>query len=232
MCTVTFLPLSDTDFVLTSSRDVGYHREKALVPATYEEHDVSLHYPKDGKAGGTWIGTSRGNRLICLLNGGFKDHIQEQPYARSRGLVVKELLIAASFGKAIAEIELSHIEPFTLVVVEWDREPRLSQFVWDGHEKHLEELKWQPSIWSSSTLYTEEMKSMRKAWFETWFRVREMTPQEALDFHQFAGIGKEDVDVFMRREKVGTVSITQVFKTENWSVMDYFPCPLDQKGDK
>ena len=78
MCTVTFLPLSDHGFVLTSSRDVGYQREKASAPKTYIEDGVSLHYPKDGKAGGTWIGTSRNNRLICLLNGGFENHIQQK----------------------------------------------------------------------------------------------------------------------------------------------------------
>jgi len=53
MCTVTFLPLIDNGFVLTSSRDVGYKRQKALSPATYVEKGVSLHYPKDGEAGGT-----------------------------------------------------------------------------------------------------------------------------------------------------------------------------------
>jgi uncharacterized protein with NRDE domain len=99
MCTVTFLPLSDNGFVLTSNRDVGYQREKASDPKTYIEDDVSLHYPKDGKGGGTWIGTSRDNRLICLLNGGFENHIQQESYAKSRGLIVKELLVAIDFQK-------------------------------------------------------------------------------------------------------------------------------------
>ncbi len=45
MCTVTFLPLPDYGFVLTSNRDVGYQREKALYPALYEEEEVSLFYP-------------------------------------------------------------------------------------------------------------------------------------------------------------------------------------------
>ena len=92
MCTVTFLPLPNQGFVLTSNRDVGYQREKALDPSTYEEEEVSLFYPKDGKAGGTWIGTSRNNRLICLLNGGFENHKRASSYPKSRGLIVKELL--------------------------------------------------------------------------------------------------------------------------------------------
>ena len=66
MCTVTFLPLGENNFILTSSRDVPYSREKALEPKKYAEDSVDLIYPKDGKASGTWIGTSSKNRLISI----------------------------------------------------------------------------------------------------------------------------------------------------------------------
>ena len=82
MCTVTFLPLSATDFILTSSRDVGFRRERADFPSTVLKNNVALHFPRDGKAGGTWIGTSRGNRLICLLNGGYKNHRRKEKYRK------------------------------------------------------------------------------------------------------------------------------------------------------
>ena len=42
MCTVTFLPLSNDDFVLTSSRDVGFKREKSDTPRNYEENGVTI----------------------------------------------------------------------------------------------------------------------------------------------------------------------------------------------
>jgi hypothetical protein len=232
MCTVTFLPLSNDDFVLTSNRDVGFAREKALKPSTYIENGVSLHYPRDGKAGGTWIGTSRNTRLICLLNGGFANHRRKEPYAKSRGIIVKELLLAKDFGPSWSLIELSDIEPFTLVVVEWEQSPLLIECVWDGRNKHREIKEWAPSIWSSSTLYTEKMKDMRRRWFSSWFLNRHQSPEEALDFHQNAGIGREEVDVLMRREKVGTVSITQVIKTDRTCKMIYIPDPLYQKSDK
>ncbi len=134
MCTVTFLPLADEGFVLTSNRDVGFKREKALNPATYIESAVSLHYPKDGKAGGTWIGTSRNSRLICLLNGGFSNHKRKASYPKSRGLIVKELLIAENFEEKCLQIDLESIEPFTLVVVDWEEKRQLLEFVWDGNK--------------------------------------------------------------------------------------------------
>lgn len=227
MCTVTFLPLDKMGFVLTSSRDVGYRRPKALAPKTYIEEGVPLLYPKDGKAGGTWIGTSRNNRLICLLNGGFEDHIQKQSYAKSRGLIVKELLIAEDFEMASETIDLEDIEPFTIVCVTWGLGSGLLEFVWDGDTRHLTKLDWQPSIWSSSTLYTKEMKALRQDWFREWFIGKKQSPENILEFHKNAGLGFPEVDVFMRREHVGTVSITQVCELNDKLEMLYSPYPLD-----
>lgn len=223
MCTVTFLPLPEDGFVLTSNRDVGYQREKALYPAIYEEEGVSLFYPKDGKAGGTWIGTSRNNRLICLLNGGFENHTRAAFYPKSRGLIVKELLIADSFEEACVQIDLEGIEPFTLVVVDWKQNRQLFEFVWDGEQRFLKELDQRPYIWSSSTLYTQEMKGMRQEWFSKWLEKREISPGSVLKFHKEAGIGDPGIDIVLKREKVGTVSITQVVQTDAVTDMHYFP---------
>jgi hypothetical protein len=223
MCTVTFLPLDDDDFVLTSNRDVGYQREKAFYPAHYKEEGVSLYYPKDGKAGGTWIGTSRNTRLICLLNGGFENHKRARSYLKSRGLIVKELLIANSFEQTCMEMSFVGIEPFTLVVVDWKKKRQLYQFVWDGEQRYLKELDQRPHIWSSSTLYTNEMKGLRQEWFSKWFQQREKSSASILKFHNEAGIGDPQIDVVLKREKVGTVSITQVVKTGAMVDMHYFP---------
>ena len=221
MCTVTFLPLANDDFVLTSSRDVGFKREKSDIPKCYEEHGVSLCYPKDGKAGGTWIGTSRNNRLICLLNGGFSNHKRKEVYPKSRGLIVKELLIAESFERTCMEIDLVGIEPFTLVVVSWKEKLELSEFVWDGQQRHLKKLVPGTFIWSSSTLYDDEMKGMRANWFKEWMGKNDLSKESILKFHKTAGIGSPEIDVFMKRDKVGTVSITQVSKGQELVEMDY-----------
>lgn len=223
MCTVTFLPLSDQRFVLTSSRDVGYKRETASYPASYREQGVALCYPRDGKAGGTWIGTSRNNRLICLLNGGFRNHKRKSDYPKSRGLIVKELLIAESFETTCKSIDLDMIEPFTLVVVSWENGLGLFEFVWDGVQRHYRQMDLKPVIWSSSTLYDDRMKEMREDWFEHWLEEGDISPESILSFHKHAGIGDPETDVFMKRERVGTVSITQVCKNEHRIDMHYEP---------
>lgn len=161
MCTVTYVPLNTSDFILTSSRDVPFSREKAWYPKKFKEEGVDLFYPKDGRADGTWIGTSSKNRLICLLNGGFEYHTSRANYRKSRGLIVKELLKADNIYEGLDTIDLTDVEQFTLAIVDWNSSLALIQFVWDGEKKHLEKLPHEPRIWSSSTLYDISVKQLR-----------------------------------------------------------------------
>ncbi len=229
MCTVTFIPRENGDFLLTSSRDVGYKRAPALPPAIYLEGGVELFYPKDGKAGGTWIGSSRGQRLLCLLNGGFVDHKQQASYRMSRGLIVTQLLAAEELKFGIEQIDLDQIEPFTLVIVDWSEDLKLFELVWDGSKKHFRPLPMAPRIWSSSTLYNPEMIEMRKFWFDQWLSNEGDDQDEIARFHREAGIGDPEVDVFLRRSYVGTVSITQVSLAGADLKMDYAPFPLQDE---
>ena len=227
MCTVTFLPLNNDDFILTSSRDVPFSRKKAHFPKSYMEDGIELFYPKDGEAGGTWIGTSDKKRMICLLNGGFKNHKQADFYAKSRGIIVKDLLKEKDISMACKEIDLKNVEPFTLVIVEWDFHLFLFEFVWDGNQKHLKILPKEPRIWSSSTLYSDKMKELRLQWFSDWsskYKVQSLkfkvVKDLILEFHHKAGVGDPKIDVIMKRPKVGTVSITQISKERDeidWS---------------
>lgn len=219
MCTVTYIPINETDFILTSSRDVPFAREKALFPKEYTEDNVKITYPKDGRASGTWIGHSSKNRLICLLNGGFENHVSEKSYRKSRGLIVKDLLKENDIFSALSEINFSKIEPFTLAIVDWNKELQLIELVWNGTKKHIKKLKQEKYIWSSSTLYDEGMKQLRKDWFKGWELNNKK--EDILNFHHKAGINDPNVDVIMKREKVGTVSITQVFKISDEIIMDY-----------
>lgn len=223
MCTVTYLPLNNNDFILTSSRDVPFSREKSSFPKKYKEDNVELFYPKDGRAGGTWIGTSNKQRLICLLNGGFKNHKQNDLYKKSRGIIVKDLLKANDITNEFKRIDLQHVEPFTLIIIEWKGNLMLFEFVWDGLEKHLKTLPQEPRIWSSSTLYSDRMKEMRMQWFSDWRLSQAFDQKSILEFHHKAGVGDPKIDVIMKREKVGTVSITQVTRKEKHLIMDYEP---------
>jgi len=221
MCTVTYLPLKNEQFILTSNRDVGYTRQEALAPKKYIEDGVELFYPKDGKAGGTWIGTSSKNRTLCLLNGGFVNHEFEGSYRTSRGKIVIDLLKCDNIENELIRINLIGIEPFTLVIVDWNEKLRLMEFVWDGDNRHFKNLTQEMYIWSSSTLFTEEMKNLRKKWFSTWRKNSPIDQESILKFHHDAGIGDPNVDVILKRKNVGTVSVTSVFKNESGIQMYY-----------
>jgi len=225
MCTVTYIPLGKDNFILTSSRDVPFAREKAFEPKTYVDDKVKITYPKDGRAGGTWIGHSSKKRLICLLNGGFINHyLTTKPntqYRKSRGIIVLDLLKENEIYSALSEVDLSNIEPFTLVIVDWNSKLQLIEFVWDGARKHIKKLEQKNYIWSSATLYDDKMKQLRKDWFSDWKINNKNKATSVLNFHHQAGIGDCNVDVIMKREKVGTVSITQVSKIDDSISIDY-----------
>jgi len=221
MCTVTYLPINKTDFILTSSRDVPFARAKALFPKKYIEDNVSLTYPKDGKAGGTWIGVSSKNRLICLLNGAFKCHASRAVYKKSRGQIVKDLLKADAIFKALNVIDLTNIEQFTLVIVDWNDALDLMEFVWDGNTKHFKKLAQKPYIWSSATLYDASVKKLRQDWFLEWQKNNIFSKNNILNFHYNAGVGDASIDVQMNRGLGGTVSITQVVKILEKTAMTY-----------
>ena len=211
MCTVSFLPLDENEFILTSSRDVPFARKRAESPKKYVEDGVEITYPKDGDAGGTWIGTSSKNRLICLLNGGYKNHKIKDNYRRSRGIIVKDLLKADAISVALTQIDLDNIEPFTLVIVDWNVDLELFEFVWTGEKKHLINIPQVPHIWSSSTLYDNSVKKLRQVWFQEWNeKNHNYSKEQIINFHKTAGVGNPETDVLMKREKGGTVSITAI----------------------
>ncbi|MBE0422987.1 MAG: NRDE family protein [Lutibacter sp.] len=220
MCTVTFLPLGNTDFILTSNRDEQPKRE-TFPPNIYEEDGVEMLFPKDKVAGGTWIGVSSKKRLVCVLNGGFIKHKRKENYSKSRGLIAKELLKENGLQPYLENLNLLGVEPFTMVIVDWNNnELNLVEVVWDEHEKHITTHKNEPKIWSSSTLYTDEIKELRKSWFRQWLRENEFTSEVILQFHHMETSDKEQ-SILMKRNYVETVSITSVKKTENTLEMVY-----------
>ncbi len=215
MCTVTYIPKNKTNFIFTSSRDVPYKRAKALAPQEYIEHGIKITYPKDPQGQGSWIGLSQYNRIVCLLNGGFENHQPKGSYAKSRGLIVKALLLVNNnVIDYIKNIDLENIEPFTIILIDWNNfETELIELVWTGTTRFITTLdKNNEYIWSSSTLYTKPMKTERKKWFANW---NKDNAKQILDFHHRAGVENPETAVLMKRENVGTVSISQLEKKDN-----------------
>lgn len=222
MCTVTLVPLQTEDkgFVLTSNRDEAANRI-AIPPKFYNEGGVKLYYPKDKEGGGSWIGISQFSRLICLLNGGFETHVRKSSYRMSRGVVLKDFLSTEDLDRTIRSYDLKDIEPFTIILVDWKRNLRFMEIVWDGNERHIKELDKINHLWSSSPLYTPEMKKLRENWFKIFQKEEKVSPESIWKFHHTGGIGDAHVDVIMDRGFVKTQSISQVIKNKDETIFIY-----------
>ncbi len=215
MCTVTFAPKPNNSFVLTSNRDEAPQRN-TIPPQVYTLDGTRVLFPKDELAGGTWIGTSEKKRLVCLLNGGFEPHERKDAYRMSRGIIVTNLLRGEDAVKALRQFDYNDIEPFTIILVDWHESVRIYELVWDGSAAHIDEKPAIPQIWSSSLLYTSEVKRKRESWFsEFLLGSDDPSAKELIDFHRVAGDGDSENDLIMDRGFVKTKSISQITKKDD-----------------
>jgi uncharacterized protein with NRDE domain len=228
MCTVTYIPQPDTaDFILTSNRDERTYRP-AISPKLYRKGKLTLCYPKDSKAGGTWIATNNLGRLCCLLNGGFVSHEKQSFHTISRGQVLLGLVSSEdNIQDYFHSMDLSKTEPFTIITFNkgYQNEEFFNEFVWDGKVKHYKILdKNIPYIWSSATLYSAKNRNMREQWFNNFMKniFGRITANEVLAFH--SGKHTNDISnnlIMERDEGLKTVSITQVLSINDSFNMKY-----------
>lgn len=210
MCTVTYLPTQEGGYILTSSRDERHHRGIAIPPRKYVLGHQSLFYPKDPDKGGTWFATQADGETLCLLNGAFQRHEPGHQYALSRGLMLLDFFNYHSPEKFATEYDFSPVEPFTLILL---KQRKLSVLKWDGNRAHLEQRDPEtPAVWSSVTLYSEEVIHLREEWFARWLQQHaDYRQEEIMHFHRFGGEGDPSTDIRMSRDGVvQTVSISSV----------------------
>ena len=218
MCTVTYLPFNQREFILTSNRDEDVNRLSALPVQEYKVNNRTVFFPKDQKANGTWIAYDVKGYTLCLLNGANKPHAPQSNYKKSRGLVLLDFYFYNEPEDFAKLYNFSGIEPFTLI---------LAYSCSDTERVKLYELKWNeekieltshdsslPQIWSSVTLYSPETIVERKNWFENWLEKHNtFTSDNILFFHHFGGNGSTDNDLVMNRTSKKTVSICCISKS-------------------
>ena len=216
MCTVTYIPQGNNHFALTSNRDENQSRATSEVTTILKGRD-HIMFPVDPVSGGSWIAASASQRVACVLNGAFDKHKHRPPYKRSRGLVLLDYFEWYDYAAFTSGYEFDGIEPFTMVIYEANR---LLELRWDQKEYLTTELEVnQPHIWSSSTLYDQEVRSKRVVWFEEWLQSTN-NPQidDQFDFHQNGGEKDPYNGLVMNREgKVQTVSITGIHKGDSFA---------------
>lgn len=219
MCTVTYIPTAE-GCIITSNRDEKITRERALSPQEYLIDGKKIIFPKDPKAGGTWVAHNE-TKIIVLLNGAQEKHIPKPNYRKSRGLIVLDLITAENSLDCWKSIDLTDIEPFTIVLFENDK---LVQLQWNEVEKStLQFDETQFHIWSSSTLYSKEIRDQRKEWFQGFIETKNCpTPEEILNFHQFTESENKDFGLQINRNNIlKTISISQCLVNNNEIKMIY-----------
>ncbi len=233
MCTVTLVKSTNNGFILTSNRDEAIGRN-TLPLNDYVIKNKRLLFPKDEVAGGTWIATSDEQTMLCLLNGGFKNHEKQNYYRHSRGVVITDILSENNLWKSMQLYNCTDLEPFTLVGVDWNTKLQFYELVWDGKQKFVKQLNSEEThIWSSSTLYTDEMKQMRRNWLAD-FKLDHsfLTPDNILKFHKTAGVGNEFYDLQIKRGDLQTRSITQVIGSDSQVIMRYEDLIINEVFEK
>ncbi len=220
MCTVSFVKLNDK-IIITSNRDEQSDR-LAIEPQKYFVNNKNLIFPKDPNAGGTWfVADELGNALV-LLNGAEEKHIQKESYQKSRGLIVLEMMSNHSAIDYWKEINLENVAPFTLVLFQ---ENKLYQLRWNEIQKNKLELDTnQFYIWSSSTLYSKDIRSKRSRWFFDFIaNTQDISEHKMIDFHQNTESENADFGLIINRnELLKTLSITQFVRENQISKMSYF----------
>ncbi len=227
MCTVSFVN-NNGKTIMTSNRDEKIVRETAIEPKNYSINNKNILFPKDPKAGGTWFAVDINGTVLILLNGAKEKHIVESKYRKSRGIVVLDLISSQSPKDFWLEIELNNIEPFTIVLFQNEK---LFQLRWNAFEKETLELNTNEChIWSSSTLYSKEIREMRSKWFFDFLKHKpSVSDSEMIDFHQNTeNNNPKNGLVINRNNELKTVSISQVILERNKVKMKY----LDLLSDK
>ena len=231
MCVLTFLPTINSGYILTNNRDELLARAKAIPPKKYNVNGKQIFFPKDAQSGGTWMATSD-NITICLLNGAFEKHNHTPPYRLSRGQIILDFFKFDNVDDFIENYSFENIENFTLIVINHQNNLQISEFRWDGLQLHYTSKNPKEAhIWSSSTLYPQEIRIKREKWFADF---REQNPhftrEQVVDFHLHGGTGDIHNDMRMNREgKLITQCIFQVVKQNQYLSFSFHDLLSEQK---
>lgn len=213
MCTLTFIPSSTNEVIITSNRDEHISRGNSAFPVTVTKKTGEVFFPQDPKAGGTWLAASNAGVITVLLNGAFEKHKHLPPYRLSRGIILLDSFDFTNLYEFNAEYDLNDIEPFTIVQFDL-RSQTISELRWNGSFKHFSELDYSiPHIWSSATLYSKKIRTERENWFSNWLENPELNSEKMLDFHKFSGTDISNSISMNRGNGLQTVSISQLVST-------------------
>ena len=210
MCTLTFIP-KPQGYLLGMNRDERLTRERALVPVAITDSNLRVAYPREGRGGGTWIGSNSAGITFALLNQ------NAGPYARmkerSRGGIIPALIGSSRFPDAMwhfQHTDLRGMMPFLLVGF-FPAEQIISQCRWDGRELQFLRIGWDVHHWFSSGVSDEMARKVRDITCHEAWRRRDAASAEWLrGLHASHVPARGSFSICVHRPDAATVSYTEV----------------------
>lgn len=260
MCTVTIVSSAGEDrtnrsFRLACNRDESRSRPPADPPEirtipggkrTVPGGRRAL-MPVDPVGGGTWIAANDAGVAFTLLNvyetAGASG---KAPGARSRGLIIPELLPCADLPEAIAAlaaIDGSDFSPFRIVMTDGVgvADARWVNVPGGAHDGAPDGARWEIAveafegrgmIFTSSGLGDAVVRGPRTGLFRSVMR-RAKSAVEAQDaFHRHSWPDRPEISVCMRRDDARTVSCTVVESDARAVRMIYCPEAPDSGAER
>ena len=224
MCTLTFIPLSNKNFILTNNRDENRERKSSIAPKIYNVNHINVAYPKDMEKGGTWIATSQNHFTLCLFNGAKTPHVSKKSYRKSRGLVLLDFFNFNNINQFVMNYDFQGIEPFTLIALQHTNQLKLYEITWNGKRIQLIERDSNKLyIWSSVLLYNDEIRKRRREIFDKFIHEKsdDTLESDILKFHGLDNFELSNQNMKINTENIATVSITQVVKNNFEILEDY-----------
>lgn len=205
---------------MTSNRDEHVSRPLAFEPKEETRGSVKVLFPKDPKAGGTWFALNELGHVGVLLNGAFVRHQHKGPYAKSRGLILLDVIASMEPELQLQKMDLHQIEPFTLVLLNGN----LLEFRWDGNQKYFRPLdKSKNHIWSSATLYSDEVIARRAGMFDDFLKEQDqIQASDVVDFHSNNHEDFENGFIIDRETGLKTFSVTQAVIDQEGMLLRHF----------
>lgn len=210
MCTVSWLPGAG-GYTLCFNRDERRTRAPEVPPAAREQAGMVFLAPLDGAFGGSWIAVNVAGLTLALLNRYRPSGRPVPSNARSRGLLVLDLIAertALDALRALERADLSRTAPFSLVTLDPERPPRLTE--WDGLTLATATGHAPGILHTSSSVTEPEVAAARRTVFES---VLPRTPDELAAVHRSHLPERGRCSICMHRDDAETRSFSQVTVT-------------------
>jgi hypothetical protein len=237
MCTLSVVT-RESAYDVAMNRDERIIRAAASAPTRVALNATTAILPRD-IAGGTWIAANQHGITLALLNW---NAVPLDPAAtvtaRSRGLVIPELIAASSRSRLhdlLRNVRLRGMLPFRMVGI-FPLEREIWEWRWDTDTLISAVRGWRSRHWFSSSLSDAQARRFRAADCEL---ARQEDDAGSLPWlrrlHSSHGLGGNAFSLCVHRSEVETLSYAEVACTPEYVRFVYFagnPCRMTHPLDR